>query len=143
MTIGSIFNILIPTMAANFGQTGVIICRVVQGLNQGFLYPSTNNLISKWSPLYERSRVSGFIFGGSNIGIVLSMIFTGMISGSSWGWPWAFYIYGICGIVWAGIFVIFGANSPSLHKGITNEEKEYIESSNSCNTDEKKVFKLK
>ncbi|XP_044252908.1 putative inorganic phosphate cotransporter [Tribolium madens] len=138
MTIGSVFNILVPTMAKLMGPTGVIICRVVQGLNQGFLYPSTNNLISKWTPLYERSRVASFVFGGSNIGIVLSMIFTGALSGSTWGWPSAFYIYGALGIVWACIFAFFVANSPALHRSISDEEREYIESSNSCNTSENK-----
>ncbi|XP_068915500.1 putative inorganic phosphate cotransporter [Tenebrio molitor] len=139
MIIGCIFNILVPTMAASLGPTGVIICRVIQGLTQGFLFPSVHTLLSKWTPLYERSTMSSVVYAGATLGIVVSMIATGAICGSSLGWPSAFYIYGGCGIVWAVVFVIFAENSPSDHKKISAEEKRYIESSNSISHERKKV----
>ncbi|KAJ3624660.1 hypothetical protein MTP99_018265 [Tenebrio molitor] len=139
MMIGSIFNMLVPAMAASLGPTGVIICRVVQGLNQGFLYPSMHCLLSRWTPLYERSTTSSVVYGGGTLGIVVSMIVTGAICGSSLGWPSAFYMYGGCGIAWAILFAIFAENSPSSHKKISAEEKHYIESSNSINQETKKV----
>ncbi|XP_044252989.1 putative inorganic phosphate cotransporter, partial [Tribolium madens] len=52
--------------------------------------------------------------------------------------PSAFYIYGALGIVWACIFAFFVANSPALHRSISDEEREYIESSNSYSTSENK-----
>jgi ACS family sodium-dependent inorganic phosphate cotransporter-like MFS transporter 6/7/8 len=137
MIIGCIFNILVPTMAASLGPTGVIICRVIQGLTQGFLFPSVHTLLSKWTPLYERSTMSSVVYAGATLGIVVSMIATGAICGSSLGWPSAFYIYGGCGIVWAVVFVIFAENSPSDHKKISAEEKRYIESSNSISHERK------
>jgi ACS family sodium-dependent inorganic phosphate cotransporter-like MFS transporter 6/7/8 len=124
-------------MAASLGPTGVIICRVVQGLNQGFLYPSMHCLLSRWTPLYERSTTSSVVYGGGTLGIVVSMIVTGAICGSSLGWPSAFYMYGGCGIAWAILFAIFAENSPSSHKKISAEEKHYIESSNSINQETK------
>jgi ACS family sodium-dependent inorganic phosphate cotransporter-like MFS transporter 6/7/8 len=131
MVLGSAVNIAVPGMAAALGSTGVMICRVVQGLNQGFLYPSIHNMISKWTPLFERSTISNFVYGSSYLGIAVSMPVIGAICGSKVGWPVAFYVYGGLGIVWAMVFAIFAENSPRMHKTISEEEKYYIESTNS------------
>lgn len=127
MTLGSILHILIPFMAASVGSVGVIICRVLQGINQGFLYPSLHNLLSKWTPSRERSTVSGFVYSGACLGIATSMLFTGAICGTSYGWPLAFYLYGVFGILIALSFACFIFNLPSTHFYISEEEKSYIE----------------
>ena len=141
MTIGSLFHIVIPPMAATFGTVGVMICRMIQGLTQDFLYPCISNLLSRWTPLFERSRISNFVYGAANVGIAISMPLTGAICGSKSGWPLSFYVCGSIGIAWAIIFAIFAENSPSQHKRISPEEREYIESSTSI-TETKKVLIL-
>lgn len=140
MIIGAIFNLLIPVMAASLGSIGVMICRVVQGLTQGFLYPSIQNLISRWTPQSERARIANFVYGGAPIGIAMSMPITGAIAETKYGWPMVFYSFGALGFLWAVIFAIFAANSPETHRGITQEERDYIESSTSVTTYNKKVF---
>lgn len=115
-------------MAASLGSTGVIICRVLQGINQGFLYPSLHNLFSKWTPSRERSTVSGFIYSGASLGIAISMLFTGAICETSYGWPLAFYLYGAFGLLLALSFACFIFNIPSMHFYISEEEQNYIES---------------
>ncbi|CAH1376863.1 unnamed protein product, partial [Tenebrio molitor] len=131
MVIASAFHIAVPGMAATLGSTGVMICRIIQGLNQGFLFPCIHNMISKWSPLYERSMISNLVYGSPNLGIAVCMPVMGAICASKAGWPVAFYVYGGLGLVWAVVFAIFAENSPSLHKSISEDEKYYIESSNS------------
>ncbi|XP_068914200.1 putative inorganic phosphate cotransporter isoform X1 [Tenebrio molitor] len=131
MVIASAFHIAVPGMAAALGSTGVMICRIIQGLNQGFLFPCIHNMISKWSPLYERSMISNLVYGNLNLGIAVCMPVMGAICASTAGWPVAFYVYGALGIVWAMVFAIFAENSPSMHKSISEEEKNYIEGSNS------------
>jgi ACS family sodium-dependent inorganic phosphate cotransporter-like MFS transporter 6/7/8 len=133
MLLGSVFNVLIPVLASCWGSGGVILCRVVQGLAQGFLYPCILNIISKWTPLFERSRVSSFVYGGASVGIVTSMPLTGAIAGSTWGWPVACYLYGGLGVLWTAIFAVFAADSPATHRCVSTEERLYIESSTSVN----------
>lgn len=60
---------------------------------------------------------------------MVSMLVTGLISSSWYGWPMVFYLYGAAGLVWCLIFIFFGYNAPSFHPKITEEEKFYIESS--------------
>lgn len=138
MTVGSTVHIMIPFVAAWFGSNGVIACRAFQGLNQGFLYPLLHNLLSKWTPTPEISMISGLVYSGGSLGIAASMIFTGTISQSSYGWPVAFYVYGALGIFLAFLFACFIANTPSSHPSITKEEKYYIESTTFV-TDDTKV----
>ncbi|XP_031352877.1 putative inorganic phosphate cotransporter isoform X2 [Photinus pyralis] len=128
MTGCSLFTALIPVMA-DLGSWGVMICRIVQGFTQGFFYPCVHTMLTKWAPLPERSRLGAFVFAGGPLGSVIAMPLTGWISGSSYGWPFAFYLYGLLGFVWAVGFSIFGSNSPSETETITPEEKLYIETS--------------
>lgn len=62
--LGSVVGLAIPSIAQYFGSTGVIVCRVIQGICQGFVYPSAHYLLSKWTPLNERSRFGFFVYGG-------------------------------------------------------------------------------
>lgn len=54
---------------------------------------------------------------------------TGWISASTFGWPYAFYFYGVFGLTWVFAYLILGANSPAVHRSIGVEEKYYIEKS--------------
>ncbi|KAK4879144.1 hypothetical protein RN001_007290 [Aquatica leii] len=124
--VGAAFTILIP-FAAPLGSWAVILCRVIQGLSQGFIYPSCHNLLSKWTPLEERSRLSTFVYAGGPFGTVLALPFSGWLSGTSLGWPYAFYIYGVLGFLWTGMWIFLGENSPADCNSINPIEKKYIE----------------
>ncbi|KAK4873845.1 hypothetical protein RN001_013205 [Aquatica leii] len=126
--IGSVISILIPVMA-QFGSWAIIICRVLQGIAQGFMYPSCHHLLSKWTPPSERSRFSTFVYAGTSFGTVISLPLTGWISGSSLGWPFAYYLYGALGLLWTVVWLFLGKNSPKEHKKINPLELKYIETS--------------
>ncbi|KAJ3645136.1 hypothetical protein Zmor_022822 [Zophobas morio] len=135
MFINSLFTLLIPVMASGVGEGGVIACRVIQGLNQGFLFPSVHTLLGKWTPLAERSKVASFVYTGGPLGTVIALPITGVIAESSVGWPTAFYVYGGLGIAWTVLWVLVGADSPAKHGRISEEERRYIEGTTS--TEEK------
>lgn len=56
---------LVPFMAATIGSYGVIICRVAQGVAQGFFYSSVYNLLGRWVPTPERSRLGTIALSGT------------------------------------------------------------------------------
>lgn len=64
MIINSIVCLLTPIMADNLGSKGVMGARFIQGLFQGFIYPSVHNLLGKWAPTPERSRIGTFVYSG-------------------------------------------------------------------------------
>lgn len=68
-------------------------------------------------------------YKGGPFGTVLSMPFTGWMSGTHLGWPYAFYIYGAFGLGWVVLWSIFGRDSPAEHPNIDPSERKYIEAS--------------
>lgn len=52
--ICSTLAVLTPLFAHIGGDKLVITLRIVQGLSQGFIFPSTHTLLSKWAPVSER-----------------------------------------------------------------------------------------
>ncbi|XP_031340681.1 putative inorganic phosphate cotransporter [Photinus pyralis] len=126
ITANSVLGILTPVVAP-FGSWAVSVCRLLQGLGQGFIYPCIHQALSKWAPPLERARLGTFVYCGGHAGTVFSMSLTGWISKTWLGWPWAFYICGTAGLVWTVLWVILGKNSPADHKTIDPLEKSYIQ----------------
>ncbi|KAJ8929844.1 hypothetical protein NQ314_017448 [Rhamnusium bicolor] len=125
--IGSLFSILIPTFGTEFGYQGVIACRVIQGMAQGFVFPCMHNLLGKWCPIVDRAKACGFAYAGVPLGTVVAMPITGLICNSrNAGWPVAYYLFGALGIVWTLIWMMYGSDGPSHHKYISVVEKNYI-----------------
>lgn len=136
MSLSSVFSFLIPVMA-EYSAWHVSVCRIVQGLSQGFFFPCIQFLLSKWVPASERSRMGSFVYAGGPLGTVLSMPITGWISASFAGWPGAFYTYGAIGIIWAGFWLWLGSNDPAEHKSISIKERKYIQQSTGDSTIQK------
>ncbi|XP_053610016.1 putative inorganic phosphate cotransporter [Plodia interpunctella] len=126
--INSAASLLVPVAAYYGDWQSVCACRVVQGLSQGFLFPCTHNLIGKWVPLEEKSRLGAFMYAGSQLGTALQSMAAGYIS-EYWGWPFIFYSTGALGALWTVIYAFLGSSSPQTSRIISAHEKSYIEHS--------------
>ncbi|XP_074027598.1 putative inorganic phosphate cotransporter isoform X2 [Leptinotarsa decemlineata] len=138
MTMSSLLGLMIPTTASLTGDVGVIVCRFLQGCFHAVMPTATYTLLGKWLPVSERSRMSSHVFTGSSIGAVISMLLSGYIAGSWYGWPMVFYVYNGSGLVWAFIFCFIGSNCPGDHPTISIQEKTFIETY-SFSTDKKNL----
>ncbi|XP_073844725.1 major Facilitator Superfamily Transporter 12 isoform X2 [Musca autumnalis] len=127
--VGSILTILHPLAADKGGWEFVCVLRVLIGFNQGTVYPCMHTLLSKWVPRQERGFLSCVVYSGAQFGTALLLAISGSIFDSNVGWPGIFYITGGIGILWSGIFLIFGADTPRDTKYISVAEQKYIENS--------------
>nr|XP_023021983.1 putative inorganic phosphate cotransporter [Leptinotarsa decemlineata] len=129
MFINSTAISLIPLIANLYGSIGVIVCRVIMGLTQGCFYCNVHNILSKWTPDSERTRLTSFALSGASLGTIFTMPIVGYMSSSNLGWPSAHYLYGIVGFSWTISYLIIGSDSPREHRSITEAELKYIEGS--------------
>ena len=124
VVLWSIFTILTP-LAAHNGFFALFIMRVLMGIGEGVTFPAWQSLYARWIPFKERTRAIAFTNSGISIGTIIGYIGTQMII-IALGWEWAFYIFGIVGLVW---FIFWNRNVSSYpvdHKKISFEELEYI-----------------
>lgn len=70
-----------------------------------------------------------FVYAGGWIGNVLCLWTTGQLSASQFGWPSCFYVWGCISVTSSVLFYVIGKESPAEHSDISQDEKEYIESS--------------
>ncbi|XP_017490863.1 PREDICTED: putative inorganic phosphate cotransporter [Rhagoletis zephyria] len=128
VTVSSFLAILTP-LSARIGDWKLVFAlRLTQGLVQGCIFPSTHTILAKWVPPDERGSIGTFCYTGVQFGSVVIMAVSGAIASSSFGWPGIFYISGLVSLLWAIVWYIVGASSPSEHKWITDYERLYIES---------------
>ncbi|XP_066253956.1 putative inorganic phosphate cotransporter [Euwallacea similis] len=127
--INSILAFFIPFTAAHFGSKGVILSRAIQGFCQGFIFPTLTHLLSQWVPSEERSILGTIVYASGPGGTILAIFITGMISASWYGWPMAFYLYGVLGICWCIAMICLGYDNPALHPSISMAERLYIKKS--------------
>lgn len=125
----SLLTILTPICARLGDWQMVCALRVIMGLSQGFLFPSTHTILSKWAPVEERGTLGTYSYSGTQFGTVVMLATSGVMASSVMGWPSIFYISGGVGIVWSVVFFIWGASSPSECSRISPEEKKLIETS--------------
>lgn len=92
-------------------------------------------MISRWAPPAEKGKFVAALMGNT-LGTVVTWPLLGVII-ESIGWIWAFVVPGAVGVVWAIIWICTVADSPSEHKWISEEEKNYIVES--LNTSVKRV----
>ena len=114
--ICSVLSLIMP-LAAKIGPGMLIVLRIVQGLSQGFVFPSMHCLWSKWAPPTERSTLTTFALSGSYIGSVVALSSSGIIS-YMLNWEWIFYSFGGMGIVWCALWFRHVHETPSEHTSI-------------------------
>lgn len=129
MSLSSMLAIICPPAVVAFGAPALIAIRFAQGLSSAFTFPTIHGIMAKWAPPNERGRLVGFIVSGIQLGTMVTLAVSGVLSGSDMGWPIVYYLSGACGLTWTAVWLLLGADSLSKHRFIGQAEKDYIEAS--------------
>ncbi len=122
--IWSAFTFVTP-IAAMATLPLLILARVGMGLGEAVTFPAIYSMYSRWVPQTERSRAVALANSGIPRGTVFATIMTPIIA-VQLGWQWAFYFFGMIGVVWWLVWHFAIAKSPAEQKGITTEELAVI-----------------
>merc|ERR1719505_558107 len=100
----ALFTLITPP-AARSSVYLLIAVRVCEGFFEGVTFPCIHAIWSKWAPPLERSVLATISFSGPFAGTVLGMPLSGLIA-DYFGWAWAFYFFGLLGVVWSFFWFI-------------------------------------
>ena len=120
----SIFTILTP-FAANAGFAVLIVTRIAMGLGEAATIPASYGIIGRWAPASEKARSISIMISGIPLGTLFGLIVTGWIV-TQYGWPAAFYIFGVVGIFWLPFWYFLVHDEPAKHPSISDKELEDI-----------------
>ncbi|KAJ8731687.1 hypothetical protein PYW07_004851 [Mythimna separata] len=127
MGVTGVVNLILPIAAVKGDYMAVCGCRIIMGVSQGLLYPSLHGVIGQWVPITERSRLGTFIYAGAQLGTIIELLTSGLLSASSWGWPSVFYVAGALCLIWSAMWLIIGDSAPASSRWISKKERKYIE----------------
>jgi ACS family sodium-dependent inorganic phosphate cotransporter len=121
----SLFTFVTP-FAAFGGLTLLLLARIGMGIGEGVTFPSIYSLFGRWLPPAETSRSIGVVFSAISLGSVFALLITPLIV-EAWGWPWAFYSFGIVGVVWWWFWHVNVTADPKAHPTMAAQELAAID----------------
>ncbi|XP_037780589.1 LOW QUALITY PROTEIN: putative inorganic phosphate cotransporter [Penaeus monodon] len=91
---------------------------------EGVTFPSINAMLATWVLPSERSKFSTIVYSGFQIGTVVGLVASGWLCSSTFlgGWPSAFYVFGVCGLVWGLAWCCFIYERPEDHPGLSDAD---------------------
>lgn len=120
------FTALVPTTFAGAILVFMAI-RFLLGAGEAVIYPSTNQLISRWIPVTERGIANGWIFAGVGAGAGLTPPLITYIMVRQ-GWRASFLVCSVIGFLAAAVWFLVARDTPAEHSGVSAEERAIIES---------------
>ena len=119
----SVFTVL---TGFTIGFISLLIVRFLFGVGESGAYPTSGGVVARWFPASETSKGISWFATGSNVGAAVAPLFIVPIA-EHFGWRTTFFINGVIGLLWVTVCAFWFKNHPSEMKGISEEEKNYIE----------------
>lgn len=85
----------------------LIACRIILGAGEGPAAPVATHAIYKWFPDSLRGMPTAIIAQGSALGVIVAVPVLNFII-VHYSWHWAFGALGIAGLLWTGLWLMFG-----------------------------------
>ncbi|MEU7487702.1 MFS transporter [Streptomyces sp. NPDC042319] len=95
--------------AAGFGV--LVATRVLLGAAEGPASPVALHHLYGWFEQKDRTLPTAVLLAGAAAGVAIAAPTLGVVI-DHWGWRWAFGVVGIVGLVWAAVWLRYGAEGP-------------------------------
>jgi len=120
----SVFTLLTP-YAALVSLPVLIAARIGMGVGEASLFPAAYEMYSRWVPLSERSRAVALLLSAIPAGTVIGLLVTGPIV-AAYGWPMAFYSFGVVGLGWVIVWYLRIHNDPASDRRLSDAERALL-----------------
>ena len=101
------------------------VFRFLLGLGEGGAFPASAKAVSEWFTPAQRSLAFGLFNTGSSVGAVIAPPLIALMVGVFGDWRWVFWVTGVFGVAWAGLWWKLYA-IPSRHSMVTPAEREML-----------------
>jgi len=85
--------------------SGFFAARFALGLTEAGNYPAAVKTVAEYFPQRERAFATGLFNAGSNVGAMAAPLLVPLVL-VTLGWPWAFILAGIPGLIWVGFWLM-------------------------------------
>ena len=122
--VPSLLTILVP-MASRFSYPLALAIRCAIGFVESASFPTAFHFYRKWYPESERTVMVSTFMSSSYFGEIVGFLMSGALL-EAFGWSWVFYSFGMMGIVWYPVWLVYAYENPRDHPKITKAELDYI-----------------
>jgi ACS family glucarate transporter-like MFS transporter len=99
----------------------LVLVRFCFGAGEAGAYPNAAVVIRRWMPAGHRARAWGVVWMMSQLGGALSPLIVVPIQ-MRYGWQASFYVFGVIGVIWGGVWYWWFRDSPAEKPGVTAAE---------------------
>jgi MFS family permease len=129
----TVWSIATAVTALVSGLGGFLAARIVQGIAQAGLFPTTTVTVAKWFPMTGRAFATGALGSFMSLGGALCAWLTGVLLevleprvAAGWNWRLTFLIFAAPGIIWAVCFWWWFRDEPDEHRAVNEAELRLI-----------------
>ncbi len=116
---------LLTPLAAQASLPALLGARVAIGAGEALLFPAIYDLVSRWAPRGEYTRLSAITGSGIPLGTVAGLLGTGWLL-TIYEWPVAFYAFGAIGLVWCGVWFATARDRPEDDPRVSPDERRLL-----------------
>lgn len=120
----SVLTLLTPT-AATASFAILIAARIGMGAAEAGTFPSAYDLLGRWAAPAERARGVAWMMNGIPIGTVIGLAASGWLI-ERYGWPSAFYVFALLGLIWVAIWLQGVYNDPADDPRLESAERTLL-----------------
>ncbi|HXA35232.1 MAG TPA: MFS transporter [Steroidobacteraceae bacterium] len=103
------------------GYYPLLLTRFLFGAGEAGAYPNAGIVVGRWFPVHERGRAFGIILMASQLGGAIAPLLVVPIQ-MYYGWRASFFVFGIAGVLWSGIWYWRYRDTPAEKPGVSEAE---------------------
>ncbi|XP_075977491.1 putative inorganic phosphate cotransporter [Anticarsia gemmatalis] len=121
--------VAMPTIINKGGWVAACNANLIMGMSHSCFYTANHELLDVWLPPSERKIFNYLIYGGVQIGIIVGLNVSGILSALPLGWELIYYALAMMSLSLGVISATLTASSPEDHQAVGDVEIEFIKES--------------
>jgi MFS family permease len=113
------FGTWVPLIFSSWGL--MFLIRFLFGMGEAGAYPNLSRGLRGWFPYERRGFAQGLMWMFARWGGAVAPPMIALFA-MPWGWRGAFFLFGVMGLVWVGLFWIFFRDTPAQHPSVNEAE---------------------